>query len=322
MSVRLGMCCAVTGLAVLADGPSSWATDVPTQASAATRPVAELLEVSPGVTCIEASELAEQMRARLGTGEVEATLAVRVEGSTEDPRTVSFRVSRAGETVAERRFAPGPERCDHLHATLGLAIALAIKVSLLDEQSPRDLSKRGGAAVSTDDWSAGVNAWFSSAVLPGVAPGLELRVVRRLLPHFTIRGGVLALATWDKTFDRTAGRFDAGVVALRADACVTVRLVRRVGLGGCAGLIGGGLLATGSDFVEKRSAWLGWFALASGVESAVELGDHWALDVAAVLVLPLQRTSIGVRTPEGGVVDAHESAPVGGAVTLGPEYRF
>src|SRR5882672_8649630 len=97
------------------------------------RALTDAIQVRPRATCIEATALAEQVGTWLGTDTADADIWVRVEGSGDDSRTVSFEMGRGDRRLHRRRFAPGPERCDHLQAALGLAIALAIRVSLLDE---------------------------------------------------------------------------------------------------------------------------------------------------------------------------------------------
>jgi hypothetical protein len=90
----------------------------------------------------------------------------------------------------------------------------------------------------------------------------------------------------------------------------------------CAGLLGGGLYAQGHRLAESKSALVGWASVGNALEVVVDLAPHWSIDAGVVLVMPLQKTTIGVRTPAGDVVDARDAAPLGGAALIGPLYRF
>jgi hypothetical protein len=123
------------------------------EASADSRPLGDALRVQPGATCVTAAALDEHVQAWLGSDQVEADLWVRVEGSADDPRDVSFEMGRGAQVLARRRFQPGPGRCDHLQAALGLAIALAIRVSLLDDFVEPALAPRPAPPVRADAWA-------------------------------------------------------------------------------------------------------------------------------------------------------------------------
>jgi hypothetical protein len=161
------------------------------------RALTDAIDVHPGATCVELAPLAEDVGAWLGADTVDAAVWVRVEGSTDDPRSVSFEMGRGDSVLARRRFAPGPERCEHLQAALGLAIALAIRVSLLDEivgPRPEPAPQRPPARAQRP-WAVGGGPAVSFGVLPGAALGASLSVERDLPPNFALRLGALGLAT-------------------------------------------------------------------------------------------------------------------------------
>jgi hypothetical protein len=289
----------------------------------AQRPLTEAIDVHPGATCVEAGALAEQVGVWLGAETADADVWVRVAGSDDDPRTVSFEMGRGDRLLARRRFAPGPERCDHLQAALGLAIALAIRVSLLDEiVGPKQPAPERPANEPREPWAVGVGAVVAFGVLPGTSLGAGIRAERELPPNFALRLGVMGLSTWNQTFATVSGSFDAEIVALRLDACVRLDLTPRLTGSGCAGFLAGGLLSQGRDFVSSRSAASLWTAAAEAVEIGYRAGKHWSLDAEVSLVLPLRRTQVQVLSGAGDVKEARALSSAGVTMTVGPAYRF
>lgn len=292
------------------------------EASADTRPLGEALRVQPGATCVTAAALDEHVQAWLGSDQVEADLWVRVEGSADDPRDISFEMGRGAQVLARRRFQPGPDRCDHLQAALGLAIALAIRVSLLDDFVEPAVAARPAPPVRADAWAVAGDALASWGVLPGAAFGAGARVERSLPPNFALGLGFQGLGGWDKTFGQVSGAFDAALFALRLDACVTFVFGGPVGGRGCIGFEGGGLYAQGRDFATPRRSVARWLAAANEFGVIVEVDPRWSVQGTLTLVLPLEHPRIGVQTSSGAVVDSRNLPPVGGALAIGPVYRF
>jgi hypothetical protein len=289
------------------------------------RPLVEAIELHPGATCIESAPLAEQVAAWLGSDTADADLWIKVEGSPDDPRVVWFDMGRGDQLLARRRFAPGPERCDQLHAALGLAIALAIRVSHNDEiVGPREAPKTPTPTPQKPRslWGAGGSALAGLGVLPGASVGASLRLERELPPNFALRLAVIGLVTWDKTLESTAGAFDAEGAGVRLDACVVFDVSTGVRLRGCAGFLGGGLFAQGREFASARSAASGWAAAANAVEVVVRLTDRWTLDGEISLVVPLETIRVGVQSAKGDVVEARSLTSTGVTMGLGPVYHF
>jgi hypothetical protein len=284
----------------------------------------DAIDVHPGATCVELGPLAQDVETWLGADTVDADVWVRVEGSTDDPRTVSFEMGRGDRVLARRRFAPGPERCEHLEAALGLAIALAIRVSLLDEiVGPRQEPPPARPPVEARrPWAVGVVPAVSLGVLPGAALGAGVSAERYLPPNFALRLGALGLATRDRTFATGPGAFDAEILALRLDACVRFEFVPRLSGVGCAGILAGELLAQGHDFASSRSASSAWVAAASAFGLALGLSDRWSLSAEASLVAPLAHTQVEVLSAAGTVAETRDLSSAGVTLTLGPLYRF
>ena len=286
------------------------------------RALTDVIEVRPGATCVEATALAQDVGAWLGAETADADVWVRVEGSPDDPRSVAFEMGRGEQVLARRRFAPGPERCENLQAALGLAIALAIRVSLLDEIVGPPRSPEPSVPQTRELWALGGGPVAAFGVLPGTALGASIRVERELPPNFALRLGLLGVAVSDRTFATVPGSYDAETVAIRVDTCVRLGLAPWLAARGCAGILAGGLLAQGHDFPTSRSASSAWIAAADAIGMTVGLTDRWSLDGEATLVLPFERIQIGVHSPAGDVVEARDLSSVGVTMMLGTIYRF
>jgi hypothetical protein len=283
----------------------------------------DAIDVRPGATCVELAALAEHVGTWLGADTVDPEVWVRVTGSADDPRTVSFEMGRGDRVLARRRFEPGPERCEHLQAALGLAIALAIRVSLLDEIiGPRQEGVPARPPAEARPWEVGGGVAVSSGVLPGAALGASVSAERDLPPNFALRWGALALATADRTFASGPGAFDAEAIALRLDACVRLAFIPRLSGRVCAGFLTGGVFTQGHDFAASRSASSAWIAAASAIGVALGLAGRWSLDGEATLVAPLGRTQVEVLSAAGTVAETRDLSSAGVTLTLGPFYRF
>jgi hypothetical protein len=97
-----------------------WQTSAFASAAAAVKPLRDRLVVQPGATCLDRDTLVQEVEAWLGNGNVPDDLQIVVLGSALSERDVSLRIRSGSGTVAERHFAPGPERCEHLHAVVAL----------------------------------------------------------------------------------------------------------------------------------------------------------------------------------------------------------
>ena len=281
----------------------------------------QALHVEPGATCLEGVALAQQVASWLGSDTVDADVWIQVEGDADDPRDVSFRMGRGADVLAVRRFAPGPERCEQLAAAVGLAIALAIKVTLLDDLVGRAPTPPATTPEPRDRGGVTAAPVAALAVIPGAAVGFAAAVEDAIPPNFAVRVGVVGVGGWGKTFERVAGSFDAAVVAFRLDGCVRWAL-RPVVLRGCAGVLLGGLFASGRDLPVPKNSAKGWSAAAYAAGVTVDVSKRWSVDGELAAVFPFSPTSFGVRTATGDVADARATGNVGGLLSFGPRYRF
>jgi hypothetical protein len=292
-----------------------------------TRPLQDAVNVSPGATCLETAKLIEHVRAWLGDDKTDADVSVEVRGSPDDPRVVRFRTLRAGRVVASRGFEPGPEQCDHLHAALGLAIAMALKASLIDELAGLAAAAKpahGPQEAKPGAWALGASALGAMGVLPGLGFGADVRFERAFASTITVRFGAIGFAALGGTFPGVSGTFDAWVVAPRADFCAALDTWPSLSIRGCMGLAAGALLAQGHAFANSDTSFVRWVAAMNSLDAVLDLGDPWSLDLDVSLVLPLVSASIALKgaAPPQDVVAERNIAAVGGFVGLGPVYRF
>jgi hypothetical protein len=299
------------------------------------------VSVDPGVTCLDATALVDDVRSWLGDGSVEPDLSIEVHGSAIDPRAVEFRVRRAGRVIASRRFDPGPARCDHLHAALSLAIAMALKASLVDEFAPERQEPLAPTTVlpgtvmpageanapapthpAEAPWGIGAAPLGAVGVLPGPAVGGELGLERVVVQFLSLRLSALALAARSATFDAAPGRFDAELFAGRLDVCAGFDLPRPLRVRGCVGLGAGVIRAQGYGFPQSRAAAIPWVAIADDLEIVAIIDRRWSMEGAVSLILPLARNSLVVRDFSGTTLAERRLASVGGSVAIGPVLRF
>ena len=308
------------------------------------RPLKDAITVDAGATCLDATALIEHVETWLESATVDAELSVVVRGSPDRPRVVEFQTLRDGHVIAARRFDPGPERCDHLHAALGLAIAMAIKASLVEEiggtsltlpapvvatpaPAPATLKPAPGEAANPTvpadvrPWGLGADALAAIAILPDPAFGMDVRVERALGSSFSVRAGFIALAALGEPFQGT-GRFDAWLVAPRIDVCVAVEASARLRVRGCMGAALGAIHARGYDLPVPESSWVRWFAVANGLDLTFDVSRNWSLDGGVTLFLPVARNSLVVKDQTGRVLEERDLGLAGGFLGLGPRLRF
>jgi hypothetical protein len=280
------------------------------------RSLQETIRLRRGATCIDENALREQVRSWLDADGVDGDLRVEVEGSDRDERAVSFRIWRGERLIAQRRFAPGPSQCAEMHAVVGLAIALALKVSLRDELLGEPIPP------TAFGWSLGVAASGAWNVVPGAAAGALFWVEKELPERFSAHIGVSGLIGGSNQFDRVSGEFVTSSVAIEAALCAVPMLGKGVHGRLCTGLEARTLFASGSGFAVSRNTVLDWFSVANSLGVSVPITPKWALVGAVGLIVPLKRIQIAVVDTAGHVVDARDSAAAGGLLSVGGAYEF
>jgi hypothetical protein len=290
----------------------------------------DAIRVEAGATCLDAATLVEQVRSWVGADTVEDRVVIEVRGSADQPRVAGFRMVRDGQVIAVRTFDPGPSRCEQLHAVLGLAIAMALKASLIEEVAPTTVPSAAAlpprmpiaAAPAPLPWAVAANAILALAVLPDPGFGVDARIERVLTPTFRARLGVLAVLASGETFDGVPGHFDEWLLAPRLDLCAELEVTRRVRGRGCMGMSGGGLRAQGVSYPSSRSTFIRWLAVANELGVTFDLSRHWSVEADGSLILPVARNSIVLHDYSGNIVEQRDLAPVGWMLGVGPLVRF
>jgi hypothetical protein len=259
------------------------------------------------------------MASWLGTDRVAAPLVIEVHGSPYFARTVWFRIRRGDEVLAERRFEPAPERCDALHAAVGLAIALALKASVLDSVIG---ARTSGDARASRPFRIAAQALAGVAVIPGADFGIGLSLQRSFAERFAARLSALGLLGPFGDFQHDQGRFKAWLPMGRLDVCSRLAELDSLDLSVCVGIAGGGLYVTGEAFPMSRHALVAYVAVANALELDVELGARWSLAIAIDVLVPLRRTSFVVRDQDARVIATHDLAGAGALLAVGPAFRF
>jgi hypothetical protein len=101
----------------------------PTPCRAQTDALPVDLRVHSGATCLDVDALRDELAVHMEDVNVPAGVTVEVNGSDDDPRTVTTRVRYADGSVAERLFSPAPTFCPYLHQAVALTLALALKAA-------------------------------------------------------------------------------------------------------------------------------------------------------------------------------------------------
>ena len=285
----------------------------------AAKPLRDVLRVRSGATCLSTVSLAPRVEQWLQADSVRADVLIVVEGDPTDRRNARLRVVRDGKTLAHRAFEPGPERCDSLQAAVSLAIALALKATLLDELGkplPDDPAAR------LRGWSLSAAGLANHELLPAPAPGLELGVRLALTPGVLLRFAVLGVGAFGVELDRSTASYDAVLIAARVDACARLQLTGGLFGRACAGLLAGPLHARGHDIARTDSSLVAWSAWVNGLGLDLELSARWTLAFDVSLALRLNSVRIGVEDARGAELAGQSLAARGYTVSLGPLYRF
>jgi hypothetical protein len=267
------------------------------------------LRVEPGATCLTAEQLVAEVEPLLDDPYVPGDLMFVVEGSRIDARSARLRVVRGERAIAERAFQPGPELCSHLHAAVGLAIALAINAAQEEERSV------------TRAWSVSGAGLWTYRLLPQFAPGAELLARRGFGEHALLRAGALAAFAFDEPLG-ARGTFDATLLVARLDGCARTRLSRRLRAGGCAGVLGGMLHVSGTDVASATSSAVPFVALAAAVDLELELSERWALAFGFSAHFLLHRIQVGLDDASGTRAESRALDRFGLALAIGPVYYF
>lgn len=272
------------------------------------------LRVEPGATCVSEDSLRMQIDAWLGATPLGAGMAIEVQGSPTNPRQIGFVLTEGRRLVAHRDFAPGPSACTQLEASLALAIALALKASLLQELEPERPS-----------WRLAVG--LSGLVMLGFAPrapaGVQATFDAALTRHLWLRAGLAYWAAGHNELPLGRGRFDLQGLAFRGELCGTpLARASAWSVFACAGTRIGGLWAQGQQLPTEAKVRDPWVALSLGFGAALNLSARWSLELYAGMVASVARSRFELREPIGGRLDAYTIPTLASELSLGPRLRF
>lgn len=301
-------------------------------------PLSEIIHVVPHTTCVDAAQLVEQVELWLAGDAVDRALRVDVLGSDPESSWVEFTLRRGPTVIARRRFEPLPSRCDMLEATLSLSIALALKVSLIDDfvpsrteaptREPEVPAPKARSSQAPVDVPRARRAWALTTALRltrGVAPTEALGAgltTSRLFPRqlallFGIEGHRAR-----SDLGPGGGTLSVGMLAARLDGCATLGSGSDNRLRGCLGTRVGAATGRGDGFPVKRSVLTRWAAASAALGLSFALYGPWSLDLSSALLVSLTPTRFEVRTRDGARVAARALPALGGELTVGPQYRF
>lgn len=301
--------------------------------------VSEIVHVAQGTPCVDAAKLVEQVELWLAGHAVDRELTVDVLGSEPEGSSVEFTLRRGPTVIARRRFEPLPSRCDMLEATLSLSIALALKVSLIEDfvpvrtappQRAPEASERTPPMARPPEnvprrtrraWAITTPLRLTRGVTPSAALGAGLTTSRLFRRQLALLLGVEGQRA-RSDLGAGSGTLTVGMLAARLDGCATLGFGSDNRLRGCLGTRVGVATGRGDGFPVKRSVSTRWAAASAALGLSFALHGPWSLDLSSALLVSLTPTRFEVRTRGGERVAARALPTLGGELTLGPQYRF
>jgi hypothetical protein len=254
--------------------------------------IRESLQVRNTPRCLRLEALHAQLVHWLGRDSIDARLRMVVE--EDSTSRASFQLWRDETLVAERRFTQLPERCEEVLAAVGLALALAVDITVLERL------QQGGAATPPAPavfpralrYAVTLELLAGWGVLPthtfAGAVGLERRLLAARLPWLT--GRLSLLGTPGGRASVGPGGVHTSLLAGRLDFCGTW------GTGNltwqpCMGATLGRLGSRGTGFEANLSAASPWSAavgrLALRLPAAGPVFFQLQLEFLAALTRPV-----------------------------------
>jgi hypothetical protein len=238
-----------------------------------------------------------------------------VQGDSNDPHSAVFDIVRAG-TTRTRRFDRAPQSCDELHAAVGLAIALAIDMAVLDDLTEMRASDEPPPGPR---WLATFLVGFGQELLPGTALAAEVGLTLSPLPILRLRLDAAVQRVFGAEIPASAGQLDATFVGIGLSLCMGGRLLDRLSALLCAGPLGGEVFARGRGYAPSRSARKGLFGVRSGARLVVTAGLSWVLDVSLTALVRAPTYEV-TRSADDPLLRRPSSAAV--SLLFGPAVEF
>jgi hypothetical protein len=308
------------------------------------RTLADALVVEPGATCLARETLLADIRSWRDHDLLDYRIAIRVRGSSDDPRSLEFVVWFGDEVVIERSFDQAPDSCTDLHAVVALAIAIALDDALpvelgIVDPAPEPVEQVGAGEGDVPDFTdeqeptprrrgPAFAVTAAAGTFVGVTPRASFGALGsfdiRPLEHFDVRIG--ALVTHLPGFELDApgygeGRVAVTVAAGRVDLCWGTS-PRRVRARLCGGVAGGATVSAGQGYSTDFRRSMPWFAGIVGIDLAVRLIGPLSLELRVEGVFPFQRTVLDVRSTGGQLLARERFAVTGLIAAVGPRFEF
>ncbi len=307
-----------------------------------TVPLGDAIVLRAGATCLARERLTAQVRSWIDLERIDARLVVEVVGDPTQPRRLAFSLRRGDDVIAVRRFYPAPARCADLHSVVGLAIALAIDATLLenlqrepDPEPPPDLEvdppieppKRDPPPVvapSTEPrpkaprprawalWSE-ITGVLSIGAPPGLGGGARFGLYGRWRETVDLGAGMVAQSSGAEPIGTGMALFS--VAAGRVDVCAGPRL-GRVRLRGCTGLIAGAALAAGQGFSIDATIRVPWVAVPIGARLETRVAERFSVVFGAEGQVATVRPTFDATDP-GGTRSTRSFARFAGDLEIG-----
>ncbi|MEM9456107.1 MAG: hypothetical protein AAGF11_18135 [Myxococcota bacterium] len=280
--------------------------------------VADALSLDPGATCLEHDRLTEQVVSWLERDQIDPRLSVVVEGNPTEAHTVHITLWTHGKVIAERVFAPGPHRCEDLHAVVSLAIAHALDATVLEsvgssapdaeaiEPPPPQPPVESAREVVTPatptsepnpgpgpdltprpspwDWRLHGGAMVTIGAPRPIGGGVQLGIELGWRDRIDVQVGGLVMSAGRQPVEE--GTIDITLMAGRADVCTGFR-VERVRPRLCGGFLAGSAYGRARGYYRDFETVVRWVAVPIGGDVRVDLTRRLAFsfDVDGLITL-------------------------------------
>ncbi|HEY3498083.1 MAG TPA: hypothetical protein VGK73_25465 [Polyangiaceae bacterium] len=232
-------------------------------------------------------------------------------------------VRTSGRSQGTRELAAAGPTCEPLAAATSVVLAVLLELLPHDEPvSPTARAERNPPRAPAA--SPSVFRYFAAGVRGGAAYGVLDHTfaawlgadARVRLAHVEIELGGFVFPS--RSIELAPGAVDQSLAGGSVGACgFLTRTFDTSELGACLSLSLGRLAASGTGYYKEGDSAALWIAGSLGARWLLPLGRHFALRFGLDVMVPFQKYEIEVER-----VGTVESAPLGGSVVLGPEWRI
>ena len=276
------------------------------------QPLGRAVAFDAGATCLEQSRLESQVTSWLGRDHVRSDIHLDVRGDPQDPRALTFSISRGGTTHV-RKFDLLPENCDDATAVVALAIALAIDATVFAGVFAPLLKPPPPERLVAVELEAG------GEVLPGPSIGVAVGVEYGLFEWLAARVDAGARFSRENAIEGTSGVFDTALAVVTPQLCAGGAVNDRVRLEVCSGAGFGVLHAQGRRFTTNYAPTGPWVVAQAGLRLRFEAGLAWVFDVQGVFPVRVPQFS---AQDGAGTTEYRPTSPTGALVSVGPAFFF